>query len=71
MDFIGEKQEIDPGMFLVTWYLKFRWKMIELLKNYFENSPAKDKSSSFKKNEKADTAAHSDKSAKSPVNAKA
>jgi hypothetical protein len=37
----------------------------------FENSPAKDKSSSFKKNEKADTADHSDKSAKSPVNAKA
>ena len=37
----------------------------------FENSPAKDKSTSFKKNEKADTADHSDKSAKSPVNAKA
>ena len=37
----------------------------------FENTGGKDKSGSFKKNEKADTADHSDKSAKSPVNAKA
>ena len=33
----------------------------------FENSPGKDKSSSYKKMGKADTADHSDKSAKSPV----
>ena len=33
----------------------------------FENSPGKDKSTSYKKMGKADTADHSDKSAKSPV----
>jgi len=33
----------------------------------FENSPGKDKSTSYKKQGKADTADHSDKSAKSPV----
>ena len=37
----------------------------------FENTPAKDKSTSYKKEMKADKADHSDKSAKSPVNAKA
>ena len=37
----------------------------------FENSPAIDKSKSFKKEVKADTKDGSDKSAKSPVNAKA
>lgn len=34
----------------------------------FENTAGKDKSTSFKKNEKADNADHSDKTAKSPVN---
>ena len=33
----------------------------------FENTGGKAKSTSFKKNEKADTADHSDKSAKSPI----
>jgi hypothetical protein len=33
----------------------------------FENTPGKDKSTSYKKPGKADTADHSDKSAKSPV----
>ena len=33
----------------------------------FENSPGKDKSTSYKKQGKADTADHSDKSAKSPI----
>ena len=36
----------------------------------FENTGGKAKSTSFKKNEKADTADHSDKSAKSPVASK-
>ncbi len=36
----------------------------------FENSPGKDKSTSYKKQGKADTADHSDKSAKSPVASK-
>jgi len=37
----------------------------------FENTGGKDKSTSFKKQEKANTADGSDKSAKSPINAKA
>jgi hypothetical protein len=36
----------------------------------FENTPGKDKSTSYKKQGKADTADHSDKSAKSPVASK-
>ena len=36
----------------------------------FENSPGKDKSSSFKKQEKANTADGSEKSAKSPISGK-